>query len=70
MMGICSFGIYNYLSGIIIEKMSIIISLAVAIVIYCLAIISLKVFDKEELQMVPYGTKIYLFLEKIGLYKS
>lgn len=70
MMGICSFCIYNYLSGIIIEKMSIIISLVVAVVIYLLSIISLKIFDKEEINMIPYGAKIYSFLEKIGLYKA
>lgn len=69
MMGICSFGTYNYLSGIIIEKLSIIISLVVAIVIYLLSIMSLKIFDKEEINMIPYGAKIYSFLEKIGLYK-
>ena len=68
-MGICSFGIYEYLSGIIIEKLSIIISLVVAIVIYLLSIMSLKIFDKEEITMMPYGAKIYSFLEKIGLYK-
>lgn len=69
MMGICSFWVYNYLSGIIIEKLSIIISLVVAIVIYSLAIISLKVFNKEEISMIPFGAKIYSVLEKIGLYK-
>ena len=69
MMGICSFWVYNYLSGIIIEKLSIIISLVVAIVIYFLAIISLKIFNKEEISMIPFGAKIYFILEKIGLYK-
>lgn len=69
MMGICSFWVYNHLSGIIIEKLSIIISLVVAIVIYSLAIISLKVFNKEEISMIPFGAKIYSVLEKIGLYK-
>lgn len=69
MMGICSYWVYNYLSGIIIEKLSIIISLVVAIVIYSLAIISLKVFNKEEISMIPFGAKIYSVLEKIGLYK-
>lgn len=50
--------------------MSIIISLVVAVVIYLLSIISLKIFDKEEINMIPYGAKIYSFLEKIGLYKA
>lgn len=70
MMGICSFCIYNYLSGIITEKLSIIITLVVAIVIYLLSIMSLKIFDKEEINMIPYGAKIYSFLEKIGIYKD
>mgnify|MGYP000053894371 CR=1 FL=1 len=68
MMGIVS--LYNYLIRIITENMAIIITLMIAGVIYFLSIISLKIFDKEEICMLPFGKNIYYFLEKIGLYKS
>lgn len=70
MMGIVSLYTYNYLIRIITENMAIIITLMIAGVIYFLSIISLKIFDKEEICMLPFGKNIYYFLEKIGLYKS
>lgn len=68
-MGVSTYYIYNYLSGIIMEKMSIIISLTIAVVIYFLAIIFLKVLDKNEFYAIPNGEKIYAVLRKFGLYK-
>lgn len=55
MMGIVSLYTYNYLIRIITENMAIIITLMIAGVIYFLSIISLKIFDKEEICMLPFG---------------
>lgn len=68
-MVICSYSVYLLLGGINAGRMVTIISILVAIIIYILAIISLKLFTKEELLMIPYGYKIYGILEKIGVYK-
>lgn len=52
-MIICSKAIYSSLNGIIIEKVSIIISIIIAIVIYVLAVIIFKVFKEEEILLIP-----------------
>ena len=67
-MGICSYFSYLTLCGIIASKWAIIISIIIAVIIYLLAIISLKVFSKQEIQMMPAGDKICKILEKIKFY--
>lgn len=67
-MGICSYFSYLILSGIIAIKLATIISIIIAVIIYLLAIISLKVFSKQELQMMPAGDKICKVLEKLKIY--
>ena len=67
-MGICSYFSYLTLSGIIAEKLATIISIIIAVIIYALAIVALKVFSKEEMQMMPGGSKICKVLEKLKVY--
>lgn len=67
-MGICSYFIYSILSGIIIERLATIIAIVVAVIIYTLAVVVLKIFTKEEFKMMPAGDKIVKVLEKIKIY--
>lgn len=67
-MGICSYFTYLALKGIIVERLATIIAIMVAVVIYSLAIVALKVFTKDEFKMMPAGDKIIKFLEKIKIY--
>lgn len=67
-MGICSYFIYLTLSGIIAQKLATIVSIIFAVIIYALAIVALKVFKKEEIEMMPYGNKICRILEKLKIY--
>ena len=67
-MGICSYFIYLNILGIIGAKMATIIAIAIAVVLYVLAIVVLKVFTKEEIIMMPQGTKIIKILEKLKIY--
>ena len=67
-MGICSYFIYSNLLGIINGKLATIIAITVAIIIYALAIIVLKVFKKEEILMMPAGNKICKLLESLKIY--
>ncbi len=69
-MSVCSYAVYSLLGGINAGKMVTIISILVAVIIYALAIIVLKLFTKEELLMIPYGGKLYKLLEKMGIYKE
>lgn len=57
--------IYNNLKCIISQNIAIIIALQVAIIVYILCIIVLKIFDKEEIYMLPFGGKILNFLYKL-----
>lgn len=67
-MAICSYFIYQLLLGIIVEKLATILAIVFAVVIYGLAIVVLKVFTKEEVQMMPAGDKIYKILAKLKIY--
>lgn len=67
-MGICSYFSYVTLSGIIAGKLATIIAIAIAIIIYALAIVALKVFSEEEIKMMPAGTKIHKVLKKLKIY--
>ena len=67
-MGICSYFTYLTLRGIIIERMATIIAIIVAVVIYALTVVILKIFTKEEIKMLPAGDKIVKILEKIKIY--
>ena len=68
MMGICSYFVYSVLLGIINKKFAIIIALLFAVFIYVAAVVVLKIFKKEEIQMLPAGNKICAILEKLKIY--
>lgn len=70
MMGICSYAVYFLMGGINAGKLVTIVSILIAIIVYILAVIALKIFTKEEIFMIPYGQKLYKILEKIGIYKE
>ena len=67
-MGVCSYFTYLVLKGIIIERLATIIAIVVAVIIYALAVVVLKIFTKEEFKMMPAGDKIVKILEKIKIY--
>ena len=45
-------------------------AILIAIIVYFFGIILIGVFDRDDYHMLPYGDKIYRFLEKIKLVKS
>lgn len=67
-MAVCSYFIYSVLSGIISANMATIVAIISAIILYGLSIIALKVFKKEEIEMLPYGNKLCKILEKLKIY--
>ncbi|MBO5142581.1 MAG: polysaccharide biosynthesis protein [Clostridia bacterium] len=46
------------------------LAIAIAIISYFLAVIKLKIFEREDYHMLPFGDKIYKILEKIKLVKA
>lgn len=52
------------------SKIVTIISILFAMILYFVSVIALKIFTKEELRMIPFGTKLCKILEKLGIYKK
>lgn len=69
-MGAVSYGVYILLTGIIAVKLATIIALLIAALTYLVSILVLKIFDKEDILMLPAGGSIYFALQKIGLYRE
>lgn len=69
-MGIIAFLTQKYIK-VIFGRASIatMIAIIVAVIIYFGGIIVFKVFDREDYHMLPYGDKIYAFLQKLKLVK-
>ncbi len=68
MMGICSICTYKILLSIISEKLCTIISIFVAIVVYIMSALCLKIFSKSNMYMIPFGQKLYKILQFVGIY--
>jgi len=68
MMSICAYTIFIILNSIELQKMSIIIAIIVAIVIYIISILVLKIFTKEQISIMPYGSRLCEILEKMKIY--
>lgn len=69
LMAICTIFIYNSLICMISQKLCTIISLVIAIILYTILVIILKIFSKDNMFMIPYGQKIYKVLKIIGIYE-
>ena len=68
MMGIVSKIFYQVVIINLSGKLTTILTLLVAVIVYLICLVLLQIFSKEELFMIPYGKKIYYFLQKLGLY--
>lgn len=69
-MGICSYAVYFVLNSINLGKLSTIIAMLIAVIVYIISVVVLRIFTKEEIFMIPYGQKVYKILEKFGIYKE
>lgn len=68
-MGILSFYIYKWLKCIIMQNIAIIVTIIFAVVIYVAIILKIKVFDEEEINMLPFSKYLHKkrrILSKIG----
>ena len=69
-MGVVAYGTHHILLGTIGNSKATIIAILVGIITYGAMIIITKTLNKEDLYMVPFGTKIYKALVKLGIYKE
>ena len=69
-MGVSVFGINMLLDNYINSSISTLISIACGALIYVVAILLLKTLTKEDILMIPYGSKLYDVLVKMKIYKE
>lgn len=67
-MAVCSYTLYLLMDRIISGGLATIIAMLFAVVIYLAAVVALKIYNKEDIYMLPKGDKIYKFLEKTKIY--
>ena len=67
-MSVCSYTLYVILKGIIPGNMATLIAMAFAVIVYIAAVLALKIYNREDIYMLPKGEKIYKFLEKKKIY--
>lgn len=70
MMAICSYATYLIFQDIVAERIATAIALVSAVIVYILALLVLRVLTKEDINMLPYGSKIYDLLYKSGIYNE
>lgn len=69
-MGIAAYLIYKTLINVIGNSKATIIAIFVGIITYAIMIIATKTLNKEDMYMIPFGTKLYKLLTKLGIYKE
>ena len=69
-MGIVTYFINQGLNSIISPNLSTIISIILGAIIYGILILLFKILKKEDMMMIPFGTKLYALLVKLRIYKE
>ena len=67
-MAVCSYTLYLLMDRIISGGLATIIAMLFAVIIYLAAVVALKIYNKEDIYMLPKGGKIYEILEKLKIY--
>jgi len=69
-MGVIVYFAYELLINSMGNAISTIISIFIGAIIYLILVLLAKVLKKEDIYMVPFGTKIYSVLLKFKIYKE
>lgn len=69
-MGIVAYLTHKTLINVIGNSKATIIAIFVGIITYAIMIIATKTLNKEDMYMIPFGTKLYKILTKLGIYKE
>ncbi len=65
LMSVISYGIYMAVRIILPIRIATIIAIIVAVIVFVVSLLILKVFSKEEIEMLPKGDKVYAILKKM-----
>lgn len=69
-MGVSVYFINKGLNIVIDKSISTVLSIALGVIIYLLSIFIFRILKKEDILMIPFGTKIYPMLVKFKIYKE
>ncbi len=69
-MGIIVYIAYKLLITITGNTISTIISILIGVISYVILVLIMKLLTKEDIYMIPFGTKIYNVLVKLKIYKE
>ena len=69
-MGVSTYLINQALNNIVRMSISTILSIIFGALIYIVLIFALKILRKEDIMMIPFGSKIYSVLIKLKIYKE
>lgn len=67
-MAICSYGAFIFVKSFVGIRISTIIAIIIAVIVFAISVVILKIFSKEEIEMLPKGDKVYSVLRKLHLY--
>ena len=69
-MGAIVYFSYKLLIGSMGNAISTVISILIGVISYAILVLATKMLKKEDIYMIPFGTKIYGVLVKMGIYKE
>ena len=58
LMGLCAHFSYRFLSGVLGNTLATLGAIGIAVVVYLVLVLALRVITREDLEMVPKGDKI------------
>lgn len=69
-MGVIVYFAYKVLINFTGNAISTIIAILIGVIIYAILVLLMKLLKKEDIYMIPFGTKIYGVLVKLKIYKE
>lgn len=69
-MGLIVYGLHRVVVDLIGNAIATICSIIIGILIYVLLVLFMKILTKEDIYMIPFGTKIYSGLLRLKIYKE
>lgn len=69
-MGVIVYFGYKLLISFVGNAIATIVSIVIGAITYLALVLILKILSKEDIYMIPYGTKIYKILVKLKIYKE
>lgn len=69
-MGVAVYLSYTMLINALSNSISTIIAILIGIIVYMILVLSMRMLSKEDIYMIPFGTKIYSVLVKLKIYRE